>query len=204
VTPGTTTLYLEGCLHRLRAGELEAREDLLRHSQERLRLLTKRMLARFPGVQRFEQTDDVLNKVLLRMDHLLDGMDVASVRDYLCLAAANIRRELIDLTRHYYGPQGIGRNQAVAPPGSADGATLSYPAADGAISLADWTEFHERVALLPGEEREIFDLLWYHSLTLDEAGELLKVSVSTVKRRWSSARIRLMEALGGQPGQLPS
>jgi RNA polymerase sigma factor (sigma-70 family) len=204
VTPGTTSAFLQGCLNRLHGGETAARADLLRYSQERLRTLTQRMLARFPSVKRFEETDDVLQNVLLRISHMLDQLEVGSVRDYLRLAAANIRRELIDLARHYYGPLGIGANQAGAARGSpdrSDQATLDHPAADSgreALSLADWTEFHERTAQLPDDEREVFDQLWYHGLTQDEAAELLDVSVSTVKRRWQAARLRLMESLGGK------
>ena len=50
-------------------------------------------------------------------------------------------------------------------------------------------------------EREVFDLLWYHGLTQDEAAALIGVSVRTVKSRWRSARLRIAEALGGElPG----
>src|SRR5262249_12667200 len=114
------------------------------------------------------------------------------------------RRELIDLWRHYFGPQGTGANYATPPPPSARGEGGPVPFDGPADSsndpgkLAGWGEIHRQIGLLPDDEREVFDLHWYQGLTHAEAAELLGVSVSMVKRRWQSARIRLMEALGGE------
>ncbi len=55
---------------------------------------------------------------------------------------------------------------------------------------------HEQVERLPPEEREVFDLCWYHDLTQEEAAAALGVSVRTIKRRWLRARLRLQELLG--------
>jgi RNA polymerase sigma-70 factor (ECF subfamily) len=199
--PGPTTSYLQGCLDRRRAGDAGATGDLLRHSQERLRVLAHRMLSRFPNVRRWEDTDDVVQRVLMRIPSMLEKIDVASVRDYLRLAAVNIRRVLLDLARHYDGPHGLGANHASPLPRPAgetpsDAATESLAAP---LQLAGWTEFHERVAGLPEDECEIFDLLWYHGLTQEEAAEVLDISLSTVKRRWQAARLHLMEIFGGEP-----
>jgi RNA polymerase sigma-70 factor (ECF subfamily) len=202
---GPTTNYLQECLDRLRAGDSGARGDLLRHSQERVRVLTARMLSRMPGVQRWEQTDDVCQEVLLRLDQRLGGVEVPSVGDYLRLAAASIRRVLIDLARHYYGPQGLGAHHATPPPATGAGPGREHPVhpvadlSNEPSRLAGWAEFHERVAALADEECAMFDLLWYHGLTQDEAAEVLHVSRRTVKRRWQSARLNLMEAFGGEP-----
>ncbi len=203
MTAQTTTTYLQGCLDRFRAGEPAARDELLRHAQNRIRKLTGRMLARYPHLRRWEQTDDVLQRVLLRVDHLLDRVEVRLVRDFLRLTAVNIRHVLIDLVRHYFGPHGVGANHATPPPGLPDGVGgVPEPAApdssDGVLSPADWGAFHEQAAQLADDEREVVDLLWYHGLTQEEAATLLDVSVSTVKRRWQQARLSLMAALGGR------
>ena len=67
--------------------------------------------------------------------------------------------------------------------------------------MVAWREFHEQVDLLPDEEREVFDLIWYQGLMHTQAAELLDVSARTVKRRWQSACLKLHHLLGGElPG----
>lgn len=200
---GQDTSRLQECLDRLRQGDPAARQALLENSLERLRLLTRKMLRQFPGVRRWEETDDVLQEVLLRLDRMLRDVTIVSVRDYLRLAATHIRRELIDLVRHYSGPQGLGANHAT-PRERGDGASGPLPADKEADSSSDpstllgWSELHRQVGLLPDEECEVFDLLWYQGVTQDQAAVLLHISTSTIKRRWQSARLNLMRALGGE------
>jgi RNA polymerase sigma factor (sigma-70 family) len=200
---GPTTSCLQRCLDRLNAGDPKARDELLRHSQERLRVLAHRMLARFPAVRRWEETDDVLQQLLLDLEQALERLTLGSVRDYLRLAAANLRHVLIDLARHYGGPLGLGANHATPPP--RQGGSRPPAVAEEALAcesdpeqLAAWGEFHELVGRLPDDEREVFDLLWYQGLSQGEAAALLHVSLSTVKRRWQAARIRVMEVLDAQ------
>jgi RNA polymerase sigma-70 factor (ECF subfamily) len=115
------------------------------------------------------------------------------------LAAVQIRRELIDLARHHYGPQGAAAHHHSQAPAAA-AQQPAHEAADlsGEPSrLAAWGEFHEQVAILPEEEREVFELIWYQGLGRAEAAALLDVSVKTVQRRWQAACLRLHQALGG-------
>ena len=62
--------------------------------------------------------------------------------------------------------------------------------------LAAWTDFHREVESLPAEEREAFDLLFYQGLSQAEAAAVLDVSERTIKRRWQTARLRLVQTLG--------
>jgi len=66
---------------------------------------------------------------------------------------------------------------------------------DEPADLEAWADFHEAVAQLPEDEREIVDSLWYKGLTHAEAAELLTVSTKTIQRRWVSARLWLAEVL---------
>jgi RNA polymerase sigma factor (sigma-70 family) len=192
---GSTTV-LQGLIDRLTAGDPLARSELINRSCDRLRRLTRKMLQDFPRVGRWEDTDDVLNNALLRLYKALDAAPPESVPHYFRLAAQQIRRELIDLSRHYYGPEGLGANYAShqaagdeTPAPNAEGLTTTYEPG----RLAAWSEFHQRVDTLPDEERSVFDLLWYQGLTQAEAAQLLQVSEPTVKRRWLAARTRLGE-----------
>lgn len=193
---------IEGWLGRLRAGDAQAREALLRCACERLTVLTRKMLKGFGRVRRWEQTDDVVQNSLMRLYKTLEDIQPANAVEFYRLAALNIRRELLDLAKHYYGPRGLGANYGSVeggPNSSQGGAVLDRPTADDDPGgLAAWTAFHAQVEHLPAEEKEVFDLLWYQELSQAEAAELLKVSERTIKRRWAAARLRLHEILGGE------
>jgi RNA polymerase sigma-70 factor (ECF subfamily) len=162
------------------------------------------MLRNFPRVRRWEETDDVLQNTMLRLTRTLQEIPVHSVRDYVRLASTQIRREIIDLAKHHFGPLGLGANYHT--PGERDGAdSPSGPeqAEDSPSNepekLAAWAEWHQRMEELPDEEREVVDLLWYHGLTQLESAAILGISLSTVQRRWQAARIRLVQHFAGEP-----
>jgi RNA polymerase sigma-70 factor (ECF subfamily) len=194
---------MQGWIDRLRAGDETARAELLRCSCDRLVALTRRMLRRYPRIRRWEQTDDVVQNVSLRLYRTLEQVTPESTRDFLRLASLNIRRELLDLAKHYYGPHGLGRHHASHPDDSSRG---DRPPAEGDPSdethdpsrLDAWAEFHRQVSALPDELREVFDLIWYQGLSRAEAAELIGISERTLMRRWQEARLAIFDALDGQ------
>jgi RNA polymerase sigma-70 factor (ECF subfamily) len=197
------SVRVQGWLDRLRAGDESARNELLNCACERLTRLTRKMLKGYPRLKRWEQTDDVLQNAALRLHRALGQVRPAGPADFFRLAALSIRRELLDLAKHYYGPHGQGANHASLGAGrESEGGpqgSLEPPAAtDDPGRLAAWTEFHSQVDRLPEEERTVFDLLWYQELSQAEAAVLLQVSARTVKRRWQSARLKLHQALEGR------
>jgi RNA polymerase sigma-70 factor (ECF subfamily) len=202
--PTSQTLYVQSCLDRLARGDETARAELFERTCERLSTLAHKMLRSYPRVRRWEETGDVLQNAILRLDRALKQVTVATPRDYFRLAALNVRRELLDMAKHYYGPQGGGAKHATHAPdarSSAQGGLAHDPGAESTAEpgrLAAWTEFHEQIEHLPAEEREVFDLLWYQELSQAEAAALLDVSERTIKRRWQSARIMLHDALKGE------
>jgi RNA polymerase sigma factor (sigma-70 family) len=201
VAASDQTACLAQLVAQLARGDTEAREELLAVAGESLRRLTRRMFRAEHRLQRWEQTDDVCQNATLRLYLALAEVRPSSVRDFFRLAALYIRRELIDLARHYYGPQGMGTRQTTCHP--ARGTTPSPPAyeqgdtSDEPSRLATWREFHERVAKLPDQEREMFDLLWYEGLEQAEAAAVLGISERTVQRRWQTARLHLHRDLNG-------
>src|SRR6516164_5702899 len=68
----TTTRLIQAHLDRLHAGDAGARDGLIGVACERLRRLTRRMLGDFPGVRRWEETDDVLSEAVLRLCRALE------------------------------------------------------------------------------------------------------------------------------------
>jgi RNA polymerase sigma-70 factor (ECF subfamily) len=200
------SVQIQDWLDRLQHGDPAARDQLLGFACERFRVLTRKMLKGFGRVKRWEETDDVFQNALLRLWTALEQVRPPSVQEFCGLAALQIRRELIDLARQYYGPQGAGAHHASncaeagsdsTPPGGLEQPDMTWEPG----RLAVWSDFHRQVDALPAEERDVFDLVWYQGLTQVRAAVLLGISEPTLKRRWWSARRRLHQALKGQlPG----
>jgi RNA polymerase sigma-70 factor (ECF subfamily) len=189
------TTELRDLLGPVAAGDRAARDELLRRVAGNLERLTHKLLAAYPTVRRWEETDDVVQNATLRLLRALEHVSPADPRQFFGLAAQQIRRELIDLARHYYGPHGLGANYA-----SRGGSAPDAAAPDGS-GLADWQEFHEGVARLSEADREVFGLLYYQGLNQAEAAQLLGLSVAAVQQRWQRARLRLHDLLKQQSAE---
>jgi RNA polymerase sigma-70 factor (ECF subfamily) len=185
------TTQLHNWMQRMRAGDRSAQEELLRSLGDRLERLARKMLKGFPGVRRWEQTLDVLQNALLRLLRSLQEVEPASMREFFGLAAQQMRRELLDLARHHYGPQRPGAHHASHHAGAGVDACEPPADADAPEELERWSAFHEAVDRLPAEEREVIGLVFYHGWTQAEVAELFQVTVRTVQRRWQSALLRL-------------
>ncbi len=188
---------MHGYLDRYRAGDREAANDLLLRVGGRLERLAGQMLKRFPNVKRWVDTDDVLQSSLLRLLRSLHALAPANTREFMSLAALHIRRELLDLARHFrrragqFGAAGGGAapvEELPSPEGPEDDLTL-------------WVGFHEAVERLPAAEREVVGLTFYHGWSQADIADLFGVDERTVRRRWRSACEKLADALDGR---LPS
>jgi RNA polymerase sigma-70 factor (ECF subfamily) len=200
--PAGHTTQLQIWLNLLNEGDERARSPLIEHACERLRLLARRMLRRFPKVRRWEETDDVLTEALTRLHRSLETTQPESPRHFYNLAATQIRRVLIDMARRYHGPMGLGANYDTGAADGDDGQTRLREVAVENVEptdLMEWTEFHQQVEGLPEQEREVFSLLWYEGLTQEEAAEVLGMSKRTLRRRWQDARYRIVNARRGEP-----
>ncbi len=189
---------LSTSLERLRQGNENARPEILQCAKDRLLRLTRKMLKDFPSVHRWEDTDDVFQNACMRLHRSLATVTFPSVADFFRFASSQIRRELIDMSRHYQGPLGHGTHQAKH--GLRTDSITSDRLNPGTDThdpqqIIVWTEFHEAIELLSDDERQVFDLLWYQERTQPEAAEILSVSERTIQRRWQLARIRLQELL---------
>jgi RNA polymerase sigma-70 factor (ECF subfamily) len=199
--PGNTTL-IQGLLDRLSAGDESAKDELIKHSMERLQRLARKMLRENPAVRRWNETDDVLQNALIRLNRALHTERPESTRRFIGLAAMQIRRELIDLWRHYYGPQGDGAHHA-SDPRQANSQDRGNPIYDqGAVDTTpseivseDMERFHTLVGELPEKLGEVFEKSFYLDMTQDEIAKDIGVSTKTIKRRWRDAKLQLEETL---------
>lgn len=180
---------LESELGLLKAGNTEATRAIITATCEQVRRMAQRMLWKYPGVGRWADADDVVQNVLIRLHRSLVIVQPDSVGKLHGLVTLEMRRELLDLARRYFGPEGIGTNYG--------GNVANDQVNDEAEphTLLEWTEFHEQVARLPNDEREVFGFIWYDGLTQSAAAAILGVSLTTVKRRWQSARLLLRKAM---------
>lgn len=190
MTTGHTTV-LARWLEQLEVGCPYAREAVIEHTCERLRNMARSMLRASPKVRRFEQTDDLLQDALIRLHRSLAEVKPTTAKEFYGLAATQLRRQLIDLARKHYGPQGTGTNHAT------DGDELVIRASQSPDTLNEWTDFHEQIDRLPEPEKEIVHLLWYEGMTQIDTASVLGISLATLKRRWQSARVRLAEWMEG-------
>ena len=172
-------------------GDGRAYAEVLDRSGERLVRLCRKMLRNYPHLRRWEQTDDIFQSAVLRLYQSLHQVRPTTERAFFGLACLQIRRTLIDLARHHFGPQGGGaRHQSdVIEPASQAGEPENLEA---------WARFHEIIDSLPDSEREVFSLIWYGGLTQADAATLLGVSDRTVLRRMQSARVLIHRAMQGE------
>ena len=194
-----TILELQQALNAANVGDSEAFNSLLLRFELRFRTLVRKMLWQYPHVRRWEDTDDVYQSSMMRLHRSLSDARPESVRQFVGLAATQIRRTLIDLARHYFGSLGTGRNHHTDDQGRAaddpGGPVENSSSLNEPDSLEDWTAFHQATRNLPPEPREAFELVWYAGLQQNEAAALLNISRRTLIRRLNLARRMLAEQL---------
>ena len=182
----------------LAADDEAARQALLHHACDRLLRLTRKMFHDFPNLRRWEQTDDIFQNSMIRLHRSLTDVKPESVLHFFNLAAVQIRRELLDLVKHHFGPEGQANNHHTDHQPADDMGGSLHGQTDEPNDAEGWSEFHGQVESLPEEEQEIINLIWYEGLSQEEAAKLLDISVRTVKRRWHSARMKLYEVLSDE------
>ena len=191
---------MQELLDRANQGDQHAVDALLRQSEERLTWLARRMFGDFERVRRWADTGDVLQNAMIRLLAALRQVKPQNPRAFLALATLQIRRELIDLARRFYGPQGMGANHDsnTGKDSSAIGAREQLDLSHEPTSIVQWAELHEQIEALPEDERDAVGLLFYQGLTQPEAAELLNISLRTLQRRWHTALCKLHRVLGAE------
>ena len=172
---GTDT-QLQNLIDLALRGDSSARESLLHHACDRLLRLTRKMFHGYPNLRRWEQTDDVFQNAMVRLHRALAEVQVESVRHFFNLAAVQVRRELLDLAKHHYGPESGGANHHTDGIPADDGGGSLHEKATEPGDLQEWSGFHALVEKVPADEQEIINLLFYEGLTQEEAARVLGIS----------------------------
>ncbi len=199
VSETSATTIVQSLLRRIEAGDQLAVRSLLETTEHRLRLLAKKVSTNIPGVKAFEQTDDLLQNSMIRLWRAFETHHPATPLDFYRLASSIMRRELIDLSRHYFGPNGIARIHVTPflPMQDTSRSVIEVPSDDTSDpqKLSLWTEFHVYIESLDDQERMLFDLLWYQGFNLHQAAEIIGGSERTIRRQWKIARLSLYQTL---------
>jgi RNA polymerase sigma factor (sigma-70 family) len=185
-----TTAAIQRYLNNL-AGDQPAEpivRSLVGRSVRRLQLLCANLLHRdYRRLTRPPsnlQSEEILSAVVERLLKAMQTVRPKTVRGFFALVNQHMRWELNDLARRLdKEPATCELQEATA---SANSDSLLEP--DGCRML-------EAIASLPEDEREAFDLVRIQELTLNEAAEVLGVSVSTVQRRVSRSLVLLAKQL---------
>ena len=190
------------CLERLASGDKSARDEILELCQQRLRVLSRRLLGGFAKVRRWDNTDDVAQNAAIRLHRALGETVPDSPRGLMALMSVQIQRELIDLARKHSGPHSWAANHDTNA-GVKDGACRVEEASDAeqrdeAVPIERWEEFHAAIEGLPGDLREVFRMVWYLGLDRESAAKALGCSVRTLGRMWAEARELVVKAMENQ------
>lgn len=189
-------------LTRLNSGDETAIDDLIAVTQDRLCRLARKLLNQNRALARWETADDVYQNAALRLVRALKEVKPADEADYINLAALQIRREIVDLYRHHFGPTGHATFHSTVPTASDEWGcvTLLYDlivnSEGGPAEKFDENELRTLVERLDQEHRAVFVLLVFKELDQVEAAKKLNLSVPTIKRRWREAKEQLQNVVG--------
>lgn len=197
MTDSFDTVRLHQQIERIQAGDSAAQEELVRAITARMERMARAMLRGFPNVRRWADTEDVFQSAMMRLLVTLRQLTPASTRDFYNLAAAHVRRELLDLARRFAARR--QQNLLLAGQGRETQADALGALADEPVPtdrLEVWCRLHEAIEALPVEECETVGLVFYHGWEQKQIAEVFGVSERTVRRYWRSGCRRLAEALG--------
>ena len=190
------TAEIHNWLDRMKQGDPKALDELFRRVSSRLERIARNMLKRFARVARWADAEDIVQSASVRLMRALKEVRPATKRQFYALAATQIRREMLDLTRSLYGKEGVGANHESVHMKPGESAAGWDPAGgEDQTELQKWVAFHDEVEKLPVEEREVVGLIFYHGWTQADIAELFHVTTKTVQRRWQSALLKLRNVL---------
>ena len=82
-----TTAHLDDLLKRFCAGDAGARRLIVERSLERFRTLCRQQLHKFPKVERWNETDDILQGAAQRLYRALETVRPADAREFFGLCS---------------------------------------------------------------------------------------------------------------------
>lgn len=165
-----------------RRGDLPARDRLFEILYGELKLSAAAMLRGERNVSL--SIGDLVHETILKLI-ALDRIDWEDRAHFLALTSVMMRRALVE---HVRAKRRNKRDHQKVE------LRTNLPDA-GNTDLDDINEALERLARIDRERAEIVEMRYFGGMEIADIAVVLKLSESTVKRRWQSARLWLYEAL---------
>jgi len=194
----STTVQIDALLLKFHAGDAAAKGALIDVAKERLMVLTSKLLGGFPRGREHDDTTGIFNESYLRLHSALEEVKPKSVRQFLGLAALEIRRTLLDVVRKLSGrgKEKRGRKASLDANDAEGEGRIDVPISDPARKRFEMAEdLFAAMDRLPEELREVVMLHHFQGLMQSEVAALLGVHEDTVKRKWATAQVKLAKHL---------
>ena len=170
-------------------GDERSGDRLFSTLYQELRRMARRQL-RQRGVTL--DTTSLIHETYLK---LVDGSRT-KVRDrghFLALSARVMRQVVVDHVRRKTATKRDGRNQ------STDLEGVAIPLSMGAEDLLALDQVLGKLKTLDPRAAQLVDLRFFGGVSIEEAAEILEVSITTAKRDWERTRAYLYKELRRQP-----
>lgn len=196
--PQTTESRVHDAVVRFNAGDETAVEDLLGYVRHRLIVITRKNL-RGPGgytqVGRWNQTDDVVQEVCIRLADTLRKEPINTGDHFLRLAAQQIRWGLLNMHAH------VNTNSHYAATVETDRERLDDRGPDGRLATAParpdaafrWDKFLDHFKTLTAEQRQMLDDVFFNGCTQQETAARMKIGITAFKERWLKLKLQLID-----------
>jgi RNA polymerase sigma factor (TIGR02999 family) len=165
-----------------RAGDLSARDRLFVLFYPELRRAAAAMVRREPGLSL--STGDLIHEAVARLIGL-NRIGWSDRAHFMALAARMMRRALLD---HVRSRKRLKREHQKVE--------LTTRIADAPnAELEELNEALDRLSAIDRQRAEIVEMRYFGGMDIADIAIVTGLSESTVKRRWNSARLWLLEAL---------
>lgn len=167
-----------------------ALDDLYPQVYDELRRLAKYYMLRERSDHTLQPTA-LVNEAYLRLEQQEQGSFLNRTQ-FISVAANMMRRILVNHAVHRNRKKREGMYVRV----TLDRAIDAF--AKGELNLLDLDDALVNLARLDERQARIFELRFFGGLTIEEAGEVMALSLATVKREWATAKLFLQRELFGK------
>jgi RNA polymerase sigma factor (TIGR02999 family) len=174
-------------------GDPRAAEQLLPLVYDELRQLAAQKLAQEKPGQTLQATA-LVHEAYLRLVDIEKAQHWDSRGHFFAAAAEAMRRILIDNARRRHSQRRGGTVERK----SLEGLEAAAPASDDELLAVD--EALQRLHEVDPQKAELVKLRYFGGLTIPEAAQALRISVTTANRYWAYARAWLHEELAAGGG----